>query len=315
MRDAIAGAVTELGVHSPASTVDRSVGEKTRVVVAGIYGPDHELFGAKAWVGPTGTEPGAPPRASGFIWETDTRLIHLAGVGDILVPELETGRSTITAPEFFRVFEPEDSLSLIRFLIGGIDADDGYHCVARYLETEESVAAVHLVLSDKVGDLGRKGIAHDVAPPGGSWPTLESAALSALPTLSPADTHIVLVDIAKVRLIRWLTDPIREVQWKGMVDNRDTPHPADVERIFATVAPVLEGSIKRAEVNGVRLRRIGGGWTVVDADGVLVDDPALEGPKLGLIRFRVVGFSDEPDPVPADDQGHPGLSEDAAPSV
>lgn len=93
-----------------------------------------------------------------------------------------------------------------------------------------------------------------------------------------------------------------------MVDNRDAPHPDDVKRIFEAVAEVFTGKTDRAEVANIRLRRFGGGWTVVNGSGAVIRHEG--GPQLGLIEMKVIGESDEPDPVPATDPGHPGLTVD-----
>ncbi|QHE73470.1 hypothetical protein GFS60_07130 (plasmid) [Rhodococcus sp. WAY2] len=109
-----------------------------------------------------------------------------------------------------------------------------------------------------------------------------------------------------MRLIDWITDPIPQIQWKGIVDNRDTPHPDDVQRIFHTAGQVFGGHTPRGEVKGIRLRRFGGGWTVVDASGGVLP-AARDGPLLALVQFDITGTSIEPDPVPPTDDGHPGL--------
>lgn len=304
--DALAGEVAADGV------VDLPVSERTRLLVAPIFGPDGAVHGGSVWLGTSDSEghPGAPPAGSGFVWDTSARLIYLPEQLPPLFAPLVAGRVSITSPEFFRLFDADDSIGLIRELLSKHRSGDDFDCVARFLSPAETISAIHIVMvaSD---DSGRwRGIVHDVLPPAGMWPTLEAATLATLPTLSPADTHIALVDVAKMRLIRWVTDPIPDIQWKGLVDQRDTPHPDDVERIFAAAAPVLTGETRTGTVESVRLRHVGEGWTVVDGDGTLLFANAEGGgPQLGLIRLRVVGHSDDPDPVPADDSGHPGLSQ------
>ncbi|KJR10446.1 hypothetical protein UG54_00125 [Gordonia sihwensis] len=285
----------------------------TKLAFAGIFGPDNQVHGMSVWIGDTTDEPGPPPAAAGITWNSLRRLIHLP----VTLPRELRGphvpnRSTLTPPEFFRAFEVEDSIAFIRTLLSP-DPGAEYDCIARYQRAGESISAIHLALTG-TNDHGElwKGIVHEVLPPEGSFPSLESATLAALPMLSPEDTHIVLVDIAKMRLLRWVTDPIREVQWKGQVDNRDTPHPDDVERIFAAVMPILTGEARSAQVNGIRLRRLNGAvdgrrWLVIDGDGTVLPEINGVAPALGLVRFRVVGYSTDPDDVPVDDDGHPGI--------
>lgn len=311
VRDAIRDAAH--GVGDAVTRID--FGDATSLAFAGIFGPDGDRYGLSAWMGSRAEEPGPAPAATGFQWDPQRRLIHLP-------PLPETGfdarfakssHHTLTSPEFFRIFDVDDSINLIRTLLS-TDPHIEYDCIARYLRDGETISAMHLVMNSGEIPAGRwRGICHDVLPPPGQWPSLESATLAALPKLSLADTHMVLVDVAKMRLLRWVTDPITSVQWKGTVDGRDTPHPDDVERIFAAALPVINGEAKSGAVTGIRLRHrdagVGGNpnWTVVDGHGTLLNDPTDDGPKLGLIRFRVVGTSDDPDPVDPGDPGHPGL--------
>jgi hypothetical protein len=111
-----------------------------------------------------------------------------------------------------------------------------------------------------------------------------------------APVHIALLDIPRIRLIRWITDPVPDIAWKGVADDRDTPHPDDVRRIFATVGEVMARGDMRGRVDNVRLRRLEGGWTVVDGIGTVL--PSSKGtPALMLIEFTVTGYSDDPDPT------------------
>jgi hypothetical protein len=314
----LAGVVRD-AVRDAAATATSEVtsiqfGDTGLLAVTGIFGPHGTRHGMSVWVGSRDESPGPPPAAAGFEWDAQRRLIHLPPAPpEPFASRFTGGQATLTTPEFFRVADVEDSINLIRTLLSS-EAGVEYDCIARYLRGGEAIAAIHLVVnSGSVPDGLWSGIGHDVLPPPGQWPSLESATLAALPKLAPEDTHIVLVDVAKMRLLRWVTDPVPAIMWKGTVDNRDTPHPDDVERIFAAALPVVTGEARSGTVTGIRLRHRDGGingnpiWTVVDADGTLLNDVADDGPKIGLIRFRVVGHSNDPDPVPVDDIGHPGL--------
>jgi len=79
-----------------------------------------------------------------------------------------------------------------------------------------------------------------------------------------APTAVALMDVEQARLITWFTDPVPGIQWKGTHDDRDTPHPDDVVRIFQTMQRLRTGGEKTAAIPGVRLRRLHGGWTAID---------------------------------------------------
>ncbi|GAB4590217.1 hypothetical protein [Nocardia sp. IFM 10818] len=94
-----------------------------------------------------------------------------------------------------------------------------------------------------------RGLLFETAPPDGvRTASLEAAALAAIPRMT--SMHMAILDVAKMRLLRWVTDPMPDVQWKGMVDQRDTPHPEDVKRIFEAVEPMFKGEIESGSVEG-----------------------------------------------------------------
>ncbi len=290
IRDAIRNAARE----APRGMTVIDFTASTRLAFAGIFGPDEQVHGMSVWIGDTSDEPGPPPAAAGITWNSTRRLIELPTTlpRELRGPHLPS-RNPLTPPEFFRAFEVEDSIDFIRTLLSP-DPGAEYDCIARYQRAGESISAIHLALTGTAdhGELWR-GIVHEVLPPEGSFPSLESATLAALPMLSPEDTHIVLVDVAKMRLLRWVTDPISEVQWKGQVDNRDTPHPDDVERIFAAVTPIFTGEARAAQIKGIRLRRLNGAvdgrrWLVIDGDGTILSEIDGTGPALGVMSRDVV---------------------------
>jgi len=99
------------------------------------------------------------------------------------------------------------------------------------------------------------------------------------------------MDVSQARLISWFTDPVPGIQWKGTHDERDTPHPDDVVRIFQTMERLKAGGGKHAEIPGVRLRRLGGGWTVIDSRITVIP---TTGPMMVLAEMTPVeGASSE----------------------
>ena len=78
-------------------------------------------------------------------------------------------------------------------------------------------------------------------------------------------------------------------------------NPSDIARIVSAYRRMHEWADHRTEIPGVRLRRVDGGWTVVDLRATRVP-----GQRFLMVEFQPVGFSDEDDPVPPTDTGYPG---------
>ncbi|MGF0320731.1 GAF domain-containing protein [Nocardia fluminea] len=267
-----------------------------------VVGPDQTLHGVQLWVGEQGSAPTSAPQPTfGFTWDSARRLAELP-------PALTAGleRTHLTAPEIFRVVETVDAFSMIQTLLISEPRSCCEGAVTMRLGDDPMPA--HLVMvagpTEDQAFLWR-GLLFETAANPAPPTSLEAAALAAIPRME-TQVHMALVDIAKFRLIRWITDAPKSVQWKGMVDNRDTPHPNDVQRIFDSAARTFAGETQSGFVEGIRLRRKGGGWVVVDGAGALVQATA-DSPALAIIQMRVTGYSDEPDPVPPTDEGHPGL--------
>ncbi len=262
--------------------------------------------GARGWGAPLPPKPQQRPvSAFAFTWDSHLRLAEF--------PAALTGgtpRSQLTAPEIFRFVEPADGLSLIRALLSSQPGDSWSGAVTVTVGKNNRPGHVVMAAGTPPQPPAKwRGLLFETSTPMAGM-SLEAAALAAIPRIS--QVHMVLVDIAKMRLIRWITDPLPDVQWKGQVDQRDTPHPDDVKRIFAAAADVFTGKAESAEVHDVRLRRRGGGWVVVDGSGAIVGTSDA-GPALAVLQLRVTGHSDEPDPVAPTDAGHPGLDDPEQP--
>jgi hypothetical protein len=131
------------------------------------------------------------------------------------------------------------------------------------------------------------GLVHDItdiAPPEPA--PLDTATLAALRD-HDVRTHLALVDLEQIRLIRWITDPVPGIAWRGLVDERPAPHPDDAARIRAAVAELGRTGLAGTRVPDIRLRRLGGGWTVVDGVGTVVPTPGQ--PALMLIELTITG--------------------------
>ena len=281
-----------------------------RAMLHPLIGPENAMHGACVWVGPAAVAPTSRPAPCiPFVWDSTERTVKFgpraAGYFDDAAGA--RGRTTITAPEAFRIVDVYDSLSLITTLL--TPSPDAVWCGAATARVSGEASSGQLILAaDATAGTVWRGLFHPGATSAPFPESLEAAALSVLPVVEPAK-HIALMDVAKMRLIRWITDPIPGIQWKGLVDNRDTPHPDDVSRIAAACTAVFTGESNHGSIPNVRLRRIGGGWTIVDAAGALIRRD--NAPLLALIQLTVVGTSDEPDPVPPWDTGIRGLDDTA----
>ncbi|WP_067891524.1 GAF domain-containing protein [Nocardia vaccinii] len=269
--------------------------EGETVCASPVFGPDGRVYAVQVRCAAAGSKLPAPYSVVAFDYSSQHRSIHL--VHNPFGWDLPESRSHWTVPEAFRhVRRCDGSMELILQTLGPRErmrwAGDVSACVGG------TPRRYHMALRNGSGTgLARwRGLLHDVteflAPEPAS---VDTAALAALGRQRPGRSHLVLADVEKVRLIRWVTDPVPDIQWKGVVDDRDTPHPDDVTRILAEVGRAVRAHETGGRLSGIRLRRTGGGWTVVDAVGTLV--PTSDSPMLLLIELTVTGYSDEPDPT------------------
>ncbi len=209
--------------------------------------------------------------------------------------DLPAGRASWTVPEAFRFVERFDrSMELI---LHTLDPPDRLRWTADITVTMAGAPRrIRLALrSDPDNRLLWRGLLHDVTDSLAPEPiSLEGATLSALGRQQEGH-HLALTAVRDVRLIRWITEPVPEVRWHGTADSRDTPHPDDMARICTAIGDMVRGACTHTYLEGIRLRRIGTGWVVVDARCTVL--PAPNAPALMLVELTVTGTSDAPDPA------------------
>ncbi|GGF96068.1 hypothetical protein GCM10007304_07530 [Rhodococcoides trifolii] len=271
------------------------------IVARPALGPQGTVHGVVLWHGPADAVPASWPAAAGFDWSSETREVRLARELRALLG-LDDTRPSITMAEAFQsVIEFDDGA--LGFMSATLRrASDNKWIGSLTVRTGDGPMPVRTAmrsLSAPDESYWRAVTFESRRPAVPSTRLVESLALEALSRNS--DTAVALIDLEKVRIVRWITEPIPNIAWKGVRDQRDTPHPDDVDRIVTSIRTFYRGSTE-SDLGRIRLRRLGGGWTVVDARATLVSVP--DGPGLLLAEFRTIGFSDDPDPVPPTDTGY-----------
>ncbi len=240
------------------------------------------------WVCPGDPETPAPAALS-LEWDPSTRTVtQPAEAGSLDARTGNQGEDVrFTTAEALRVVEVIDTIGLAQAMLGR--PTRRWQGPVRVRSRGSTVDAVVDLLPAGPG----RPVVGVVFRARGTTVTASAEALAVAALSKIVPVHVVLMDVHKMRVLRWLTDPPDGVAWKGLRDNRDTPHPEDVARIVEMASAVLRGDIVRGSLDGIRLRRLEGGWLVVDASGELVLGSE---PPLLVLQMQVRGESDEPDP-------------------
>ncbi|MGN7132652.1 GAF domain-containing protein [Rhodococcoides corynebacterioides] len=270
-----------------------------------VCGPSGAVHGVLVHVGPAGIAPATPPpRAAAYEWSAVERVFRFTPQMSMFLRD-DRPRLTSTAPGLFEaVHDPESGMYLLTALIDARDGDRWDGTVAARTESGplplRNIVRTARVEADGEIDMVSRGLAVELRPDqlSSQGPSVEALALRSLTRSNP--TSIALVDVAAVRVVRWLTEPVEGVQWKGEADRRDTPHPDDVLRLVESYRGMNDWDDNSAFLPGIRLRRQGGGWVVVDLRATRVP-----GQRFIMVEFQPTGTSTEPDPVPVTDRGYP----------
>lgn len=109
-----------------------------------------------------------------------------------------------------------------------------------------------------------RGLAVDVTDSVVPQPkSFEAATLELLRDTQPG-LYLVILDTAQVRMVRWVTEPVPGLRWRG-ADERTVPHPEDRARIAAARAQIMAGA-GRAALPALRLAAENGGWLTADVE-------------------------------------------------
>lgn len=279
-----------IGIRDSGQAVDfphKQRGRRVRIIGHPVIGPSGAVHAVQLWVGDPDTDPPPRRRVAAFAWSSTSRLIEVsAELNDEWVQAGIAGRLTLTAPEAFRYVEHvDDAMTLIAKALDPVAEDHWAGCASIRTAQGLRTAQVAMRSMPTPQQQSWRGLVHDVtdvAPP--AAPSLNSLTLSAMAARG-TPTAVALMDVDQGRLIRWITDPIPGIQWKGIADDRDTPPSEDVERIFRSFTELKNGATQ-VHIPGVRLRRLDGGWTTVDARATLI--PKTGGPLVVLAEMTPV---------------------------
>ncbi|WP_051022130.1 GAF domain-containing protein [Nocardia pneumoniae] len=267
----------------------RHAWSRRRIRAQPLLGPGARVHAVRLWVGS-----GAPPPPVGVTtFSIDGRARRVEVVRDESGPHCEHDPAVWFGAEVFQTMERFDGA--LEFAATMARAEPG----VRWLDTATMRSADGprtLLLAARNPDQDRQhwvGVAvdvtEDVAPQARS---LESVALDLL--RGPrSNRYLAIVDLAQVRLIRWVTEPVPGVRWGGPTDERTVPHPQDRPRILAARADLRAGR-QRVRLDGVRLAGRDGDWIVADLEAVPLPHraPSAHAPEFAVVQVTMRRPSD-----------------------
>lgn len=265
------------------------------VAVTPVLGPGDRVHAIQVCYASEGEALPLPYLVTAVDYSSDERSIYLGA--NPFGWELPDSRTSWTVPEAFRFVERfDDAMDLI---LHTLDPAEWLRWTGDItVRVGDAARRYRLVLRGGAGDerTQLRGLLLDVTESLAPEPaSVDYATLAALGRRHEDHSYLALADVHKLRIIRWITDPIPGIQWKGTVDQRDTAHPDDIALVRGELERVLREGLSRNVIENIRMRRIGGGWTVIDVVSTMV--PGSEPPVLLLIEMTVVGSTDDPDPT------------------
>ncbi|GAA5081761.1 GAF domain-containing protein [Nocardia iowensis] len=256
-----------------------------RILAVPLRGPDNRVHAVRLWVGT-----GAPPPPVGVAtFAVDARARRIEALPHDLGPHFEHERIVWIGAESFELIERFDgALDLVATLARSAPGD-------RWLDTATVRARTGprtLLLAARNPDENRYrwlGLAVDVtesvAPQRKSF---EAATLDLLRGAQP-NLYLAIVDLAQVRLIRWVTEPVPGLRWGRGTDERTVPHPTDRDRIIAARNDLRSGT-ERVTLTGVRLATDAGDWLVADLEASPLPGGTTGAPtpEFALVQLDIV---------------------------
>ncbi|WP_216897184.1 GAF domain-containing protein [Nocardia alni] len=268
------------------------------VAVTPVLGPRDRVHAIQVCYASGGDAMPLPYIVAAVDYSSDERSIYLAA--NPFGWRLPDGRSSWTVPEAFRFVERfDEAMDLILRTLDPVERLSWAGDLT--VRAGDAARRYRLVLRGGAGGerTQLRGLLLDVTESLAPEPaSVDYATLAALGRRHADHSYLALADVHKLRIIRWITDPVPGIQWKGTVDQRDTAHPDDLACVRGELERVLREGLSRNVIENIRMRRIGGGWTVIDVVSTMV--PGSQPPVLLLIEMTVVGHTDDPDPTEPD---------------
>ncbi|MFG1794355.1 GAF domain-containing protein [Nocardia sp. NPDC049149] len=257
-------------------------GQRIRVVP--LPGPDGRAHAVRLWVG--AGEP--PPPAGVAAFDVDARTRRIEALPHDLGPHFEDRVVWIGAESFELIERFDGALDLVAALARSTPGD-------QWLDTatvRSRTGPRTLLLAARNPEQNRyrwRGLAVDVTESVAPQPkSFEAATLDLLRGAQP-NLYLAIVDLAQVRLIRWVTEPVPGLRWGRGTDERTVPHPADRARIIAARNDIRSGT-QRVTLTGVRLATDNGDWLVADLEASPLPSgtATLPTPGFALVQLDII---------------------------
>ena len=226
-----------------------------------LPGPDDRIHGVQMWVGPD--RPPTPPPVATHVIDARTRATEVRPAG--LGPAFDRRRIVWVGAESFEHVERfDEALDLAAIVARGVPGSRW--CGELYVRTPEGLRTLLMATrnSDAEPHLWRgllADITDSVAPQAKSF---EAAMVDTLVSRNPG-MYLAVLDTERVRVVRWISPPVPDLDWTGGTDERELPHPADRERIISARRAIRAGA-PSVSLPGLRLAAGDGGWLTVDAE-------------------------------------------------
>ncbi|WP_278264936.1 GAF domain-containing protein [Nocardia sp. AG03] len=221
---------------------------------------DAGVHGVRVWVGQRAPEQdlGAAP----FQVDARTRVVRTMPSG--LGPHFGATPVEYTGAEQFQRIDRFDGALDVVAALTRSEPGSRWSAVAT---VRSGSGPRSLLLAARNSDTDRfawRGLAVDVTDSVVPQPkSFEAATLELLRDTQPG-LYLVILDTAQVRMVRWVTEPVPGLRWRG-TDERTVPHPDDRVRITAARAEIMAGAT-RAALPALRLAAENGGWLTADVE-------------------------------------------------
>ncbi|RJO72127.1 hypothetical protein D5S18_23435 [Nocardia panacis] len=253
-----------------------------RLLVIPVLGMDGRVCALRVWVGT-----GEPPQATGVApFRIDAVTRRVDTLPDGLGPHFRGDPISWLGAQSYATVERFDGALEFAATLARSAPD------SRWLGTATvrgSTGPRSVLIAARNGDAPATtwfGVAVDVTESVPPQPkSFEASTLDLLRAEQPG-LYLAIVDTARVRLIRWVSEPLPGPLW-SVPDERTLPHPADRTRILAARNAIRAGTPHTA-LAGIRLRTGANTWLTVDVEITPIPGgtPGAQGPEFALLQME-----------------------------